>query len=104
MRTPLMPPLQTLNFLKAKKACWFVYSLFGLLTILAIFETFWFYFFANLLTMLSLNQPGQAHSATVQCALAMKHGVWRKGGENGWQEFVRPWDFQLSLARMLLLF
>ena len=55
--------IRTLNFLKAKKACWFVYSLFGLLTILAIFETFWFYFFANLLTVLSLIQPGQAHCA-----------------------------------------
>ena len=61
--------IQTLNFLKAKKACWFVYSLFGLLTTLAIFETFRFYFLANLLTVLSLNQPWQAH-----CALAIKHG------------------------------
>ena len=61
--------IQTLKFLKAKKACWFVYSLFGLLTTLAIFETFWFYFFANLLTVLSLKQPGQAH-----CALAIKRG------------------------------
>ena len=55
--------IRTLNFLKAKKACWFFYSLFGLLAILAIFETFWFYFFANLLTVLSLKQPGQAHCA-----------------------------------------
>ena len=60
---------QIQNFFKAKKACWFVYSLFGLLTTLAIIETFWFYFFANLLTVLSLMQPGQAH-----CALGLKRG------------------------------
>ena len=60
---------QIQNFFKAKKACWFVYSLFGLLTILAIFETFWLYLFVNLLTVLSLKQPGQAH-----CALAIKRG------------------------------
>ena len=65
--------IQTMNFLKAIKASWFFYSLFGLLAILAIFETFWFYFFANLLTVLSLK-------------LAMKRGEPRKCGENGWQE------------------
>ena len=61
--------IRTLNFLKAIKASWFFYSLFCLLAILAIYEGFRFYFFTNLLTMLSLKQLGQAH-----CALAIKRG------------------------------
>ena len=79
-----------MNFLKAVKASWFFYSLFNLLAILTKFETFWFYFLANPLTVLSLNQPGQAH-----CAVHLhSNETWRKCGENGWQEIVRTWDFR----------